>query len=117
MAPGARSHTYVLALQTRVIQSVAEEGFSGSESIAVPPGRGLDDWTIITQKENRSALGGQLPIFPSSVVSKVVVTLPSRFFLYGYYKVARNTKAARCQDYTVTCTKPQRILRLRLIRT
>lgn len=26
---------YVLALQTRVIQSVAEEGFSGSESIAV----------------------------------------------------------------------------------
>lgn len=35
MALGARSHTYVLALQTRVIQSVAEEGFSGSESIAV----------------------------------------------------------------------------------
>lgn len=35
MAPGARSHTYVLALQTRVIQSDAEEGFSGSESIAV----------------------------------------------------------------------------------
>lgn len=91
MALGARSHTYVLALQTRVIQFVAEEGFSGSESIAVGedlmihqrPTQG-NKRTIITQKENRSAFGGQLPIFPSSVASKVVVTLPSRFFLYGY---------------------------------
>lgn len=89
MALGARSHTYVLALQTRVIQSVAEEGFSGSESIAVGEDLMIHQRPI---KDNHNAERKpecfRRPVtylkFPSSVASKVVVTLRSRFVLYGH---------------------------------